>query len=212
MEENCKQCGRTYASLLGLMIRQHPFCPTCLRKAGEPLHELVIDVGKVTYIHEYSLETMGQLVSLKGNGEKVYKDILIPPTTRKILKKKYHDATFVYMPSSKDADEERGFRHLEVLFAGIAKEECYPLYKKVNYKQAKLSLEERQDVAQRLGVYQKEVERLKGKRVVLVDDVMTSGATLKGAKTLLGLSKCEMLICLHRPLEVSNYDERIELN
>lgn len=212
MEEKCKQCGRVYASLLGLMIKQPPFCPTCLKNASEPLHELVIEEGKVIYVHDYSLETMGQLVSLKGNGEKVYRDILIPPTTRKVLRKKYQDAVFVYMPSSKEADEERGFRHLEVLFAGIAKEECYPLYKKVNYKQAKLSLEERKNVTQRLGVYQEEVERLKGKRVVLVDDVMTSGATLRGAKTLLGLSKCEMLVCLHRPLEVSNYDERIKLN
>lgn len=212
MEDKCRACGREYVSLLGLVSKQPPFCPQCLQKENEPLHELDFDGTKVTYVHEYSLETMGQLVNLKGNGEEAYKDLLIPPHTRKILKRKYRGATFVYMPSSKEADEERGFRHLEVLFGKISKKSSYPLYKKVNYKQSRLSLEERGNVIQRLGVHEKEVKRLAGERIVLVDDVMTSGATLKGAKTLLGLANCEMLVCLYRPLDVSNYDERIKLN
>ena len=206
MDDCCLQCGRSYVSLMGILKQGPLFCPMCLKKNIEPVHELVTDFGKVIYLHEYSLETMGQLVSLKGNGEEAYKDILIPPTTRAMLHKKYKEATFVCMPSSSEAVEERGFEHLSVLFAGIAREIVFPLYKKVNYKQSSLSLEERQKVSKRLGVYES-VASLKAKRIVLVDDVMTTGSTLRGAKEILGLEEVECLVCLYRPLRASNFDE-----
>lgn len=206
MDDCCLQCGRSYVTLIGIFKKGPKFCPMCLKQNIEPIHELATDFGKVIYLHEYSLDTMGQLVSLKGNGEVAYKDILIPPTTRAMLHKRYKEATFVCMPSSSEAVEERGFDHLSVLFAGIAREMVFPLYKKVNYKQSSLSLEERQKVSKRLGVYD-EVGSLKSKRIVLVDDVMTTGSTLKGAKEILGLKEVEYLVCLYRPLKVSNFDE-----
>lgn len=197
MDDRCLQCGKYYASVLGLFRKGTPFCKHCLKKAYEEIHISEYKGYPLYYLHTYNEERMGQLISLKGNGEKRYKDLLIHPTIRKMLHKRFKDYTFIYMPSNKEDDEERGFKHLPVLFEGITKKEVYPLYKKVRYKQSKYNKQDRSHVKERLGVDESLREILQHQRVVLVDDVMSSGATLEAARELLGLQEVELLVCLY---------------
>ena len=216
MDEVCLQCGKYYADLLSLFRKTTPFCRNCLEKATEEIHRTNFHNIPMTYLHLYSEERMGQLISLKGNGEPPYIHLLIPPNTRKILHKQYKDHVFVYMPSNQEEDEERGFRHLEVLFQDIPSQHIYPLYKKIKYKQSNYTKQERMNVKERLasatssgkerlGVDESLREILQHQRVVLVDDVMSTGATLLAAKELLELNDVEFLVCLMNDRRVSNF-------
>ncbi|MBQ9986890.1 MAG: hypothetical protein IJP28_00780 [Erysipelotrichales bacterium] len=197
MDDRCVQCGKFYPSVLGLFVRSVPFCQHCLQKAYEEIHVSEYKGCTLYYLHTYNEENMGQLISLKGNGEKWYKDLLIHPKIRQALHKRFKDHTFVYMPSHREDDEERGFKHLPVLFENITRNEVYPLYKKVRYKQSKYTKQDRVRVRERLGVDEELKNTLRNKKVVLVDDVMSSGATLEAARELLELVDVELLVCLY---------------
>ena len=80
----------------------------------------------------------------------------------------------------------------------IAFKNIYPLAKKRNIKQALLKLEERKKIINNLEV----VEQIKKEeRIILVDDIISSGSTLLAAKELLGLGNVEILVLLWNHLE-----------
>ena len=105
------------------------------------------------------------------------------------------------MPSNESDDEERGFRHVEALFHDIAKEGIYPLTKTQNRKQALCSYAERKDIIKYMRV--KESYKINTKHIVLVDDVLTSGATIFSAAKLLEITNFEILVLLFNH---HNYD------
>ena len=113
------------------------------------------------------------------------------------------------MPSHKDADEERGFNHVEKLFSSIGKAYYNPLEKISEKKQAHASFQERKNIKKNFRVIQ---EISKDKKIVLVDDIVTSGATILAAKELLGIDSCEILTILWNHQDMANYVEFLGTN
>ena len=79
-------------------------------------------------------------------------------------------------PSSKEADEERGFNHVVEMFKSLKLKMLTCIHKTTNVKQSDLNAEERKNIKDHLFI--DDVD-LSNKKILIVDDVYTTGSTVK---------------------------------
>lgn len=91
----------------------------------------------------------------------------------------YSGFTIVPVPSYKKEDEKRGFNHVVEIFSRLKLPIENVLIKTAHFKQANNKKNERKDISKFLTV--KCTDSLRGKRVLIVDDVYTTGSTMKAA-------------------------------
>jgi predicted amidophosphoribosyltransferase len=112
------------------------------------------------------------------------------------LKIMYFGYVIVPLPSNLDEDERRGFNHVEQVFSYLKLPIYHLLYKKIHFKQSDLSLHQREEIINKIGY--EHLELIKGKKVLIVDDISTSGNSLKAAIALIkkGNPKCVKVLVL----------------
>ena len=103
---------------------------------------------------------------------------------RLLFRIKFHNCVFVPIPSSKEANDKRGFNHVEEILKSIGVEYIKCIDKTKNIKQSSLKQKERMKIGQYLTLNDKSVF-LTGKRVVLIDDVLTTGSTMRACINLI---------------------------
>ncbi len=81
------------------------------------------------------------------------------------------------VPSYEEDDKIRGFNHVETIFSRIKLPMVKALHKTDHFKQAENSGKERKNIKDYLKI--KNVPGITGKKVLLVDDVYTTGSTMK---------------------------------
>lgn len=86
-------------------------------------------------------------------------------------------------PSFIEADQERGFNHVEEIFGTLKLEMEKCIHKTKKIKQADLTKEEREKISEFLVIDNVDFS---GKKVLIVDDVFTTGST---AKSMINLIK-----------------------
>lgn len=161
-------------------LYQSPLCSKCLR-SFEVLEEKKKWHGHTMIIlYRYNDFFRSLLFQYKG----LY-DIALAPCFLELFHQSYHhiykDYLFVVLPSSASDNQRRGFCPNQTIL------ECYNykifvgLYKERDYKQT--SQKDRQLIHQVLKI--KDGDQLKGKKIVLFDDVITSGNTLLAATRLI---------------------------
>ncbi len=91
----------------------------------------------------------------------------------------YLGYTVIPIPSYEEENEERGFNHVEEIFSLLRLPTLKILEKTEKFKQAKNTAKEREGIKDFLKV--KEKVDLSDKKVLLVDDVYTTGSTMKTA-------------------------------
>jgi competence protein ComFC len=96
---------------------------------------------------------------------------------------KYKGYLLIPAPSTRESDNIRGFNHVTAIFEGLKRPFLGVITKKVDFKQSDLSYVERQMVSHKLEI--KAGHLIKGKKVLIVDDIKTSGATLKAIINLI---------------------------
>ncbi len=109
-----------------------------------------------------------------------------------LLKVKYHDYVLLPAPSSPGHDERRGFNHVVEMFKPLGLPILQAFRKTEDVKQADLSAKERRQVKKRIA-WNKGIH-IQGKKVLLVDDVYTTGSTMRA---------CLALAKKHHPKKVS---------
>ena len=133
------------------------------------------------HIYDYDEEIQGKLYQLKGCFDIELAGIFLD-YFRPFLFLKFFGYVMVPAPSAKEADEERGFNHVEEIFKPLKLKMLSIIHKTKNVKQSDLNAEERKKIKDNLAI--DDVD-LSNKKILLVDDVYTTGSTMQAAIKLL---------------------------
>lgn len=174
----CKICFKNIDNeftIHNLLDRNLSICHDCFVKLDPVLRDFECDGVKCCHIFFYNEKIQEMLYQFKG-----CKDYELRQTFLEYYKNylfyKYYGYFIVPAPSFIDADNERGFNHVEEMFSVIKLKMIKCIHKTKNVKQADLSKEERQNISQSLVI--DDVD-LRGKKILIVDDVFTTGSTVK---------------------------------
>jgi competence protein ComFC len=142
----------------------------------------MLDGVEVVSFVEYDKDISSLLILYKEHLDEALAPVFFQPLSKQI-NKKYKGYVCVPLPSSVEKVTQRGFHHLHRMIESLDLKVSDVLIKTKNIKQARLSKEERKHIDLIFEI-KENVECLFDK-VVLIDDVCTTGASLKAAITLL---------------------------
>lgn len=182
-------------SLSGLLFGDDILCASC-RKQIVPCKK-IYDIGGVFYhiLYEYNdfLETV--FFQYKEQRDVVLSSMFL----HEVKKSAFRKYCLCGLCSSDEKYMERGFLPLELIFDSI----YFPLYKNRDYKQSNQKNRKKiKDVIQLKTCYP-----LPRKKKMIVDDVCTSGASLKRAISLLGVH--DVFVISAHPIWLENNKENV---
>ena len=194
--EVCKICFKDikYISYRHLIFNKLLICDSCFDKLQIQIERFSIEGSKGISIYHYDEMIRELLFKLKGCYDIELAPIFLHSVAR-ILHIKYLRYEIVPIPSWHEDDLKRGFNHVEEIFKVLKLPINKVLYKMENLKQATSSKNERTLMIDNLGI--KDDKNIKGKNILLVDDVTTTGSSLKGAIRLLkksGIKNIKILV------------------
>ena len=151
-------------------------CNQCQQKFKPKFIKFEIDEVDGLAIYEYDDNIKAILYQLKG----CY-DIELAPVFLNRFKRELHlmykGYTMIPVPSYEKEDENRGFKHVEEIFKTVNLPFVYAVSKTFPFKQAEHTKRERRNITKYLQLIRPEA--ITGKKILIVDDVSTTGSTLK---------------------------------
>lgn len=162
---------------------------------------------KALSIYDYD-ETIKKLIyTFKGCYDYELKDIFLARylSYLKILYKGY---VVVPTPSSKVDDEKRGFNHVKEIYKPLGLPMLDVLMKISKEKQSSKSKKNRLNVDKK--IISKKIDLLKGKKVLIVDDIYTTGATMQRAINLVkeGNPKVIKVLVIAKTIDLDKRDNK----
>lgn len=153
-------------------------CASCARTLRPAWRTFELDGIPALALYDYNQTIKEKLYLLKGCGD-FELAVAFLDRLKHLLRTMYRRYALIPMPSWHEDDAVRGFNHVEAIFASLKLPLVAILKKTAPHKQAWQPFENRERIKDVLAL-ESPVD-LANRRVLLVDDVMTSGATLKAA-------------------------------
>jgi predicted amidophosphoribosyltransferase len=194
-----KKCPVCLGEDYGLFQRHEELlCANCLRLLERTNNPHIL------YIYNDFFKNI--LFRYKGLGDLALHSIFLQQNLQ-TLKRRYKGYIIVLVPSNQEDNFRRGFAFLPWIFKSLGLPMMSPFTKQIQYKQT--SSKHREDISKVIVL--KEPLCLIGQKVLLVDDVMTSGHTLKTCLTLLVRAKPKKLDYLVLACRKENIIQSIKL-
>ena len=157
-------------------------CRSCQTEMEPKFITFKVDDYPAVAIYEYNAIIKKLVYQYKGCYDYVLNQVFLNMYAKE-LKIRYSDYIVVPVPSYKKDDETRGFNHVIEIFKNIGLNMLDILIKTEKHKQATSTVNERREVYKVLEL--KERVNLRKKKVLIVDDIYTTGSTMKSAINLI---------------------------
>lgn len=192
----CKICFKEIKSnnLYDIFNKKSIFCNDCLSKLQPIFFYFKEDNVDCLALYKYDELVQSYLYQIKGCYDIELAPIFISRYYRE-LSIYFSGFTIVYVPSWKEDDEVREFNHVEEIYKSLKLPEIKCLYKCEKYKQSDQNKEGRKQVTNIIKM--SHTENITKKRILLVDDVYTTGNTIRTCISLLknaGVKKIKVLL------------------
>ena len=151
-------------------------CERCLNKLTPRFRKFEINGYKGLAIYDYDDEIKSLLYQFKGCYDYELKDVFFYRYFKE-LSIYYKGYIVVPAPSYHIDDDNRGFNHVEEIYKSFNLKIIDCVKKISPHKQAGLKKKQRLEIEHHLII--ENPEQLRGEKVLIVDDVMTTGSTLK---------------------------------
>ncbi len=157
-----------------LLFSEPKICHKCFESFNPVLQRFQVQNYNALHIFNYDDQVKEKLYQLKGCFDielaPIFIEYFLP-----YLRLKYRGYLLVPAPSYIDADNERGFNHVEEIFRSLKLPFLKCVHKIDNIKQADLSKTEREKIKDFLTIDNID---LSNKKIIIVDDVFTTGSTV----------------------------------
>ena len=166
---------------LSTLVNPQNICINCYKQFKVLNTKTTLSSYPITILYDYDDFYKSLLYQYKGLYDYPLKDAFFS-FSKDFITYYYKDYIVIPAPSSIEDNQKRGFKPVYEIAKTLNLPVYDCIYKKIHYKQSDLTYKERQDVKSKLGINNGEL--LKGKKVLILDDVLTTGSTLKACSSL----------------------------
>ncbi len=173
----CLICMENYRKTsLNSLFFKTDICHDCFLKMNRKTKIQKIDKIEVYSLFPYDDFLTSLIYQFKGCNDIVLSKVFLDYDLFN-LRLKYKGYYVVCAPSFIDHDEKRGFNHVKEIFKWLKLPFLELFVKEKDFKQSSLSKKEREKAVN--NIILKSKEDISNKKILLVDDIITTGSTIK---------------------------------